>query len=315
MTKLRTKVKIERFKDNPLIVPTENIPWMSLNAFNCGVVREDDGVWKMLIRGTANPKQLNSDLGLALSTDGIHWNILSDPVLPHGFNHHSQFGVEDPRIVKWIDEFYYVLATAYGPQGPRIGIWRSKNLLTYKWVGIPFDQDDKDAAIFPKPIGNWAYLLHRKEPHIWLSRTQDFTLKSGWKDSRILIRSNAYYPDPNSGKLPVKIGIGGPPIKTPKGWLVITHIVHATKDSKGRYRYSLSFMVLALDNPAQVIYVHPFPILWPEMDYEKEGSVPMVCFSNATVDPGGEALYIYYGGADTVICGGKLYKKDLPMCY
>ena len=26
-------------------------------------------------------------------------------------------------------------------------------------------------------------------------------------------------------------------------------------------------------------------------------------------------FYIYYGGADTVICGGRLYKKDLPMCY
>ena len=79
--------------------------------------------------------------------------------------------------------------------------------------------------------------------------------------------------------------------------------------------YSLGFMVLDLENPTKIKYIHPAPILWPTEKHEITGAVPFVCFSNATVDPGGDAIYIYWGGADTVVCGGKIYKKDLPMCY
>lgn len=74
-------------------------------------------------------------------------------------------------------------------------------------------------------------------------------------------------------------------------------------------------MTLNLDDPTKVEYVHPSPILIPEKKYETVGTVPMVCFSNAIIDPGNNFLYIYWGGADTVICGGKLAKEDLPMCY
>jgi len=312
-------IKIKRFKENPLLVPNENIKWMRQNVFNCGVIIGDDGIYRMLLRGAWTNMQVGSDIGLALSTDGIYWNPLVDPVLRSGFNKHCLVGIEDPRIVKWVDEFYYIFATACDINGGRIGIWKTKNFLDYEWVGIPFDQEDKDATIFPELINNWAYLLHRKAPHIWLSRTKDLTLKTGWQDSQILSRKNNWYKSPMTGNIPTKIGIAGPPIKTPKGWLVITHVLHGKGENRFNRAYSLGFMVLNLDNVAKVEYIHPSPILWPEKDYEIVGSVQNVCFSNAIVDPNPEndkgALYIYYGGADTVICGGRLYKEDLPMCY
>ena len=73
-------------------------------------------------------------------------------------------------------------------------------------------------------------------------------------------------------------------------------------------------MVLNLSDPTEIKYIHPAPILWPQEDYETYGNVPRVCFSCATVDFGDD-IYIYWGGADTVIAGGKLKKADLPMCY
>ena len=285
---------------------------MSQNIFNCGVVIGDDGIWRMLARGAWTTSTIKSDLGLALSTDGIKWNPLINPVLPNGFNKHCTAGIEDPRIVKWIDGFYYVIATACDSSGGRVGIWRTKNFFNYKWIGIPFDKEDKDASIFPESINGWAYLLHRHAPNIWISRTKDVSLKTGWGDSQILTNKDDWYPSPITKNAPTKIGIAGPPIKTPKGWLVITHVVH----DKGENRaYSLGFMVLNLNDPKKIEYIHHHPILWPEMDYEITGSVPKVCFSNAIVDPGGNALYIYYGGADTVVCVGTLLKSKLPMCY
>jgi len=310
------KIEIQRFKENPLLEPNPNIKWMSLNTFNCGVIIGDDGIYRMLIRGAWTKDQVGSNLGLALSSDGIKWNPLVNPVLRCGFNKHCVCGIEDPRIVKWTDGFYYIIATACNVNGGKVGIWKTKNFIDYEWVGIPFDQEDKDASIFPELIDNWAYLLHRKAPHIWISRTKDQTLKTGWQDSKILSNKHDWYKSPMSGNDPSHIGIAGPPIKTPKGWLVITHVVHNNHDENRFSRsYSLSFMVLDLNDPTKIKYIHPDPILWPEKDYEIVGSVPVICFSNANVDPGGDALYIYYGGADTVICGGKLYKKDLPMCY
>ena len=309
------EILIERFKDNPLLRPNPNSKWMNKNVFNCGVIIDDDGLYKMLFRAAWTEKQIKSDCGLALSVEGIKWYVLDKPVLKCGFNDHCAWGVEDPRIVKWIDGWKYIFATAYSPAGGKVGIWRTKNFFDYEWVGIPFDQEDKDASIFPEPIGNRAYLLHRKKFHIWISRTEDLTLKSGWQDSRILVEKDRFYRSPNTGNPPDKIGIAGPPIKTPKGWLVITHVVYDKGENIFNRIYSLGFMVLNLKDPTKIEYIHPAPILWPEKKYEIIGSVPFVCFSNAVVDPGGDALYIYWGGADTVICGGRLFKKNLSMCY
>ena len=115
--------------------------------------------------------------------------------------------------------------------------------------------------------------------------------------------------------MPAIIGIAGPPIKTPKGWLAIVHVVHGQGENMFDRVYSLGFMVLNLQEPTKIEYIHSGPILWPMEKNEIMGAVPVVCFSNATVDTGGDVLYIYWGGADTVICGGKLMKNNLPMCY
>jgi len=308
------EISIVRFKNNPLIIPNPNSNWMNKCVFNCGVIIDDDGLYKMLFRAAWTDDQSMSDLGLALSVEGTKWYVLSEPVLKSSMNDHCTRGIEDPRIVKW-NGWKYIFATACSHAGGRVGIWRTKNFLEWEWVGISFNQEDKDASIFPEPIGGWVYLLHRKAPDIWISRTQALTLKSGWQNTQILTRKNDWYRSPNTGNLPDKIGLAGPPIKTPKGWLVITHIVHGQGENMFNRVYSLGFMVLNLQDPTKIEYIHPSFILWPTEKYEIIGEVPVVCFSNAIIDPGGDALYIYWGGADTVICGGELLKGDLPMCY
>lgn len=318
---LKNRILVRRFKKNPLVRPDSETSWMNVAVLNCGVVKKN-GKYKMIFRAVNRKDHLGSSLGLAESKDGQRWILRAKPVLKTGFNKHCQWGIEDPRIVKWIDGRYYLFTTVLDRYGDnslkiRIGIWRTEDFLNYEWIGIPFDWEDKDAAIFPETIDGWVYLLHRKKIHIWISRTKDLTLRGGWQDSRILARTDEFYPSPNTGSLPKNIGIAGPPIKTKKGWLVITHSNYKgeNKAPKLDRLYTLGFMVLDLKDPAKVNYVHPEPILLPAETYEKDGCVPNVVYSCATVDAKKDAVYIYWGGADTVICGGKLLKKDLPMCY
>ena len=318
-------IQIERFKNNPLLEPDSHHAWMSKNVFNCGVVIDNDGLWKMLFRGARTEDQSMSDLGLAISVDGEKWYVLDKPVLECGFNKFCTSGIDDPRVVKWIDGWKYIFAAIRPSKKPKeyrtVGIFRTKNFLEYEWVGMPFNFADINASIVPEPINGWAYLLHRKAPHIWISRTKDMSLKTGWQDNHVLINKDKFYRHPEYNVFPDKIGIAGPPIKTPKGWLLITHVVHRWDKKKTRYSfllnrsYSLGFAVLDLEDPTKVLYIHPKAILWPEERHEIVGLVPNVVFSCATVDTGGDSLYIYWGGADTVICGGRLLKKDLPMCY
>ena len=72
-------------------------------------------------------------------------------------------GCEDPRVsyVKSV-EHYIMTYTAYGPNGPRIAMARSKDLFTWERMGLisfthynPVDfnnLDDKDASFFPADI-------------------------------------------------------------------------------------------------------------------------------------------------------------------
>lgn len=312
------KITIKRFHNNPLLEP-DGISWRRKNIFNCGVIIDDDGLYKMLFRAAWTKNQTKSDCGLAISVDGLDWYMLDKPVLPSGFNEYCERGIEDARIIKWVDGYKYIFATACSSIGGRVGIWKTKNFFDYEWIGIPFNQEDKNASILSEPVGGWVYLLHRRFPHIWISRTRDLTLKDGWQNSQILSKIDDWYTINNR---PIsKIGIAGPPLKTPKGWLVITHVVHLWDQKKLEFSYlvnrmySLGFMVLDLEDPTRINYIHSEPILLPETREEIGGIIPNVVFSCATVDTGGEFIYIYWGGADTVVCGGSLSKSELPMCY
>ncbi len=242
-----------------------------------------------------------------------------------------------------IDEYYYIFATAgsiaynigtiWGSPRGSLGIWRTKDFKKFEWVNSPFSSEGKNAAIFNEPVianeyvfdcrGQYAAILRRpqtraciifrKNSDIWLAQTPDLSLNGDWQNHEIVLFAAQVYKQ--NGERPTKIGLAGPPIKTPRGWLVIFHAKHGDGLSGKNFSYSLGFAVLDLKNPSKILYLHPEPILCPEKPEELNGYVKNVVFSCATVDKGDDYIYIYWGGADTVVCGGMLKKADLPMCY
>jgi predicted GH43/DUF377 family glycosyl hydrolase len=132
-------------------------------------------------------------------------------------------------------------------------------------------------------------MLHRGVPDTWLAFSDDLL---HWDDHTLIME-----PIPESEWESKKIGAAGPPLRTDDGWLLIYHGVGGEGDSR---RYSLGIALLDLEDPTRVIARQAEPILEPELDWEIDGHVPNVVFScgQAIVD---ENIYVYYGGADTVI--------------
>lgn len=314
--KTKNKIQVERFPNNPLLIPDPESSWMSTRVFNCGVIQDEDGLYRMLFRATFQPLDLaasESNLGFAWSADGVEWHVHASPVLRSGFNQYMKRGAEDPRIVRW-EDWYYIFTTVFAKKNARIGIWRTKDFFRYEWVGIPFNQATNNAGIFPELIEGNTYLLYRKFPDIWISRTPDFSLQGGWRDHQVVVKRRELYKSIETGIAPRKIGMAAPPIKTPHGWLTFIFTAHGKRFGEV---YSIGFVVLDLQDPIKVNYIHPSPILWPEEPYEMRCGKRGICFCCAAVEsPDGESFYLYWGAGDKYIAGGRLKKADLRgICY
>ena len=60
-------------------------------------------------------------------------------------------------------------------------------------------------------------------------------------------------------------------------------------------------MLLDLNNPTKILYRSREPILVPDQRYENEGFKSGVVYASGAIIKD-DQLYVYYGGADSVIC-------------
>jgi len=288
-------LKLTRFTGNPIISPRTDHPWESKSTFNPAAFNEGE-ITHILYR--AVDQNGVSRLGYARSQDGsMVDDRRSTPVLEPSSDW-EKFGCEDPRITK-LDNTYYVTYTAYSGRGPRVALASTKDFQNYKKHGlIGPDKEDKDCVIFPEKIHGRIAILHRLESRIqiaYFENIKDLTQsRDYWTrylrhfDDYEVIRSK--YPWEER-----KVGVGPPPIKTEKGWLVIYHGVSI--DST----YRTGAVLLDLDKPTEVLARTREPFLEPIENFEKHGVVPNVVFPDGASLRDG-TLFVYYGGADKVCC-------------
>jgi predicted GH43/DUF377 family glycosyl hydrolase len=169
---------------------------------------------------------------------------------------------------------------------------------------------NKDAILYPEKFGGRYAVYHRIDPNMWVSYID--TLACPWPRA-----GHKVFAGPRSGMMwdGVKIGAGAPPIKTTHGWLNIYHGVDYERS------YRLGAFLMAIDDPSNVLYRTPNPILEPETPYELGDDaswVPHVVFTcgavpatdTDVVGPDDEVL-VYYGAADTVIGVAKARLRDI----
>jgi len=306
--------KLRRFTGNPILKAIAEHPWESKYVFNPGAIMLKGKIY-ILYRACGEDEV--SRIGLAISSDGLHIEErLESPVFEPEEEWEAK-GCEDPRLIL-IGERIYMLYTAYSSVAAQIalasiGLEDFLNRCWNKWKkhGLAFPNfDDKDAILFPQAFNGRYVMYHRIEPSIWISYSERLDCPWPREDHRILV-------GPGVGMAwdGFKIGGGSQPIRTKYGWLLIYHAVDHS------FIYRLGVLLVALDDPGQLLYRSPNPVLEPEESYElgEEGCyVPNVVFSCSAIpqvdkemlDDDDEVL-VYYGAADTVVCVATAKVSDL----
>jgi predicted GH43/DUF377 family glycosyl hydrolase len=294
-------MKLKRVGKEPILEPRKNVAWEQSAVLNSAAVHAG-GKFHLFYRGVAHyPNARNrSCIGHAWSTDGVHFDRADEPILRNNTRPENTVGVEDPRLVK-IGDTYHLAFVMWNQKHTQVGLATSKDLVRWKDCGLIFGHEqfgnNKNATLFPEKIDGHYALIHRPmgfswggESHpldMWLSLSKD--LKT-WHGHRRLLRARRGEVDWEY----TKIGLGAPPFKTKAGWLMIYHAV----DRSSVYR--LGLVLLDLKDPAKVLRRTDKPILQPEVGWEIRGDVKNVVFTCGAVLLGTE-LWVYYGGADTVI--------------
>lgn len=288
-------LKLTRFEGNPIIVPRKKKSWELEGTFNPGTIVEN-GTIHMLYRAVDENRV--SRLGYARSSNGTEVHDRSERPVVGPSAGWEEFGCEDPRITLF-DGRYYVTYTAFSRRGPRIALASTVDFENFEKHGlIGPDRDDKDCVIFPERIAGKIAILHRLESKIQIAYFDNIShlenSKDFWKsyvehlDDYEVIRSKFPWEQR-------KVGVGPPPIKTDRGWLLVYHGVSID------HIYRAGAMLLDPEDPSRVIARSREPILEPQMQFERRGVVSNVVFpEGATVVNG--TLSVYYGGADTVCC-------------
>lgn len=321
------KFKLEKYDNNPVLKPNPENDWENLVVCNPGVWYED-GKFYMLYRAAGNDEQHVIRFGLAVSQNGKDFQRCSEePVFSPSADGPDMGAVEDPRIVKFGEEFYITYAYRPYPPGqywkfghdeinlPQCGadapavlknnIANSGLLLTsdfknYRRLGriTQTNLDDRDVILFPEKINGKYAMLHRpkewvgeeygcEHPSIWLRYSEDLMV---WEKPSTLLLAG------KKSTWEEKIGGSTPPLRTKDGWLVIYHGV----ENGGLGYYRVGVALLDLEDPSIVKARLKDWIMEPEHDYEIDG------FYKGCVFPTGnmiieDTLYVYYGAADRFV--------------
>lgn len=308
--------RLARFPGNPLVHPSMISFTRATGAFNAGAaVDRTTGKVVLLVRVFEEASR-RSCLVLAVSSDGERIDAIHDAPAVASVAPYEEWGVEDARITWLEDEGRYAITyTGYSPQGPRVCLITTDDLLAperYQRHGPRIDGENKNCVVFPERVDGQYVILHRPMPRIVCARVS--SLESAWPASGVTILG----PRPGTWRSS-RVGAGAPPVRTPLGWLFPFH--GATSIEEGNV-YSMGWCVLDAERPEQVRYVSDASALMPEAPYEIEHAhIPQVdhanfrtgvrvVFPQGLVERGDDYL-VYYGAADVSVAGARVNRSAL----
>ncbi len=240
-----------------------------------------------------------SHLRLAWSSDGAHFTADPAPTLV-GCPPLESWGMEDCRVTE-IEGRAWLTYTAVSPDGYGVGLISTSDWVTFERHGMMLPSPNKDCALFPRRIGGHYRALHRPSGagiggnYMWIAQSPDLL---HWGGHQCVARTR---PGRWDG---ARVGAGGPPIETGRGWL---HVYHGATPEN---RYSLGVMLFDREDPSRLLARSEDPVMEATAPYERSGFLSHVVFTNGHV-VSGDTLTVYYGAADRVICGATFSVAEL----
>lgn len=220
------------------------------------------------------------------------------PIFGEGFL--ESFGIEDCRVATMKDGFFLTF-TEVSPVAVGVGLIITKDFKHYDRKGMILPPHNKDCAIFEEKINGMYYAFHRPSSpelggnYIWIAQSPD---RIHWGNHKCIAVTREGNWDS------VRVGAGGPPIRTSEGWLEIYH------GANHENRYCLGALLLDLNNPSKVLARSKEPIMEPIADYEQTGFFGNVIFTNGHYISD-DTIKIFYGASDEVICSAEFSINEI----
>jgi beta-1,2-mannobiose phosphorylase / 1,2-beta-oligomannan phosphorylase len=343
----KTRIKLKRIEENPVISPIPDNSWEALAAFN-PTVFDLDGKVHILYRAMGH--DAISSVGYAVSSNGINIDKRYDKpiyvpresfegvngvkfdknVTPRYMSGGGWGGCEDARATVIKDRLYIMYAAFDGYNEPNVA-----------FSSISLDNFRKrEWSKWDKAVLLTNSLISTKNPEAteWTRADRPGIQHTGEKDAAVL-------PEKINGKYVVFHRIwpnividfvddlnfdgkthlrGEHLIKIrPQMWdsakICLSAapiktddgwlLIYNAVDKKDSSKYKIGAMLLDLNDPRKVVCRCSHPILEPEEHYENGGLKHGIVFAGGAIIRDG-TLFIYYGGSDEHSCIATYNAKD-----
>lgn len=325
-------------KENPILgadstktffcpVKKTEIKWQRADVFNPAAIVHDGKVY-LLTRCEDNPKAhlggRTSRIGLASSSDGIHFEYYPVPVLYPDNDQFSQYdhmgGCEDPRVVQTEDGLFVMLYTSWNYDTPRLSVATSKDLIHWEKKGSAFAKA-YNGKFLNMASKSGSIVTRMKNENLTVAKFDGkYYMYWGENGVNLAVSENLtdWYPNvdengnlrkviiPRSGYFDSALTECGPPaLLTDKGILLLYNGKNSDGDNADpnlpKGTYSVGQVLLDAANPEKVLKRSDSYILKPTLAHEQTGQ-----YKAGTVF--GEGLvyfknkwFLYYGTADSYI--------------
>jgi predicted GH43/DUF377 family glycosyl hydrolase len=303
------------------------VHWEALHTFNPAAVVRDGKIY-VLYRaeddtGAMQIGMHTSRLGLAESSDGIHFERDAEPIFFPAEDAEKARewpgGVEDPRLVESPDGGYVLTYTQWNRETYSVGMATSPDLLHWTKHGPAFasamggkyaDLKYKSAGIVTQVAGGklvaariaGKFWMYWGEGSIRLATSQDLIHWAPVEDSAgkplELLRPRVGHFDSTFPET------GPPPVLTAKGIVVLYNGKNAMTGGDptlGAGAYAAGEALFSASDPARLLAQLDQPVLKPTLPYEKTGQ-----YAAGTTFAEGLVLFharwwLYYGCADSLV--------------
>jgi beta-1,2-mannosidase len=335
------KLVVENFqkpKENPILqadstftffepLTKKTVNWQKADVFNPAAIIKDYKVF-LLYRCEDNPKAhiggRTSRLGLAESSDGIHFTKHPTPVLHPDKDAFQEYdaagGCEDPRLVQTEEGLYVVAYTAWNTKIARLSIAFSKDLVHWEKKGPAFakanggkflDSWSKSGSMLTKFVKGKQVLAKVRGKYwmYWGEQGVNLAWSENLFDWHPLLDEKGdlkYLITPRKHKFDSHLTECGPPaLLTDKGVVLLYNGRNVENDDADptlpKGTYSVGQVVFDAQNLETVVSRSENPFLKPTLPHEKTGQYQAgTTFAEGLVYFKHQ-WFLYYGTADSFV--------------
>jgi len=322
----------KRNADNPILdarasttffcpVRGDSVRWEEKDVFNPAAVVRNGKVY-MLYRAEDTVGKFNgtSRLGLAVSTDGIHFTRRPTPVFFPNNDAMKPYewegGCEDPRVVESPNGVYIMTYTTYDGDKARLCMATSNDLVSWRKQGLAFGQEtyrnswSKSGAIVCRQQGsrmvaqkiNGVYWMYwGDQPDLRIATSPDllhWTPIAGKVAGTFQAVAQS-----RPGKHDARLIEPGPyALLTTKGIVLIYNGMNNKQGDPAlpENAYTGGQLLFNKQDPSKLIDRSVAYFIKPDQPYETQGQVNQVVFLEGMVAFKGR-WFLYYGTADSKI--------------